>query len=65
MLTVLDQDVEALLDQQIGVEHNEAERQRKHIVAGALAEEVSDCYLERERYLVSRRLEEKQWQMCT
>lgn len=45
LLTVLDQDVEALLDEQIGVEHNEAERQRKHIVAGALAEEVSDCYL--------------------
>lgn len=41
-LTVLDQDVGALLDEQVGVEHNEAEGQRQHIVAGALAEEVSD-----------------------
>lgn len=44
-LTVLDQNVEALLDEQVGVEHNEAERQREHIVAGALAEEVSNSYL--------------------
>lgn len=44
-LTVLDQDVEALLDEQVGVEHNEAEGQRQHIVAGALAEEVSDGIL--------------------
>lgn len=44
-LTVLDQDVEALLDEQVGVEHNEAEGQRQHIVAGALAEEVSDGVL--------------------
>lgn len=44
-LTVLDQNVEALFDEQVGVEHNEAERQREHIVAGALAEEVPDCYL--------------------
>lgn len=43
--TVLDEDIQALLDEQVGIENDEAERQRQHIVAGALAEELSDCFL--------------------
>ena len=31
--TILDQDVEALLDEQVIVEHDETEREREHIVA--------------------------------
>jgi hypothetical protein len=38
-LAILDQDVEALLDQQRRVEDNQAEAQREHVVARAHLEE--------------------------
>lgn len=44
-LTVLDEDVETLLNEQIRIEHDEAEGQRQHIVAGALAEELANRFL--------------------
>lgn len=40
--TILNQDVEALLDEQVVVEHDEAEREREHIVAGPDFEELAN-----------------------
>lgn len=44
--TILEQDVEALFDEQVGVEEDEAERQRQDVVAGADLEKVADGFLQ-------------------
>ena len=45
--TVLDHDVEALLDEEVIVEHNEAKGKREDIVAAADLEEVANISLRR------------------
>lgn len=40
--TVLDEDTQALLDQERGVEHNKSEAERKHIVAPPNFQKASD-----------------------
>lgn len=45
--TVLDQDVEALLDEQVVVENNEAEGQREDVVAAADLEKLANIPLRR------------------
>lgn len=44
-LTVLDQDAQALLDQQRGIEDDQSEAQGQDVVAGADFEEFSDALL--------------------
>jgi len=41
----LDENAEALLDEQFGVEHNETERERQHIVARPDLEKLADPLL--------------------
>lgn len=43
--TVLEKDVEALLDEEVVVQDNEPEGHRQHIVACALSEEVPNSFL--------------------
>ena len=43
--TILDEDGQALLDEQGGVENNEPKAQRQDIVAGAHFEKGADCAL--------------------
>lgn len=40
--TILEENVEALLDEQVGIENDKAEGKRQHIIARPLLEEVSD-----------------------
>lgn len=44
--TVLNQDVETLLDEQVGIENDKAEREGQDIVAGANFEEFANRILE-------------------
>ncbi len=44
--TILNQDVETLLDEQVGVEDDEAKGQRQDVVAGADLEKVADGLLQ-------------------
>lgn len=43
--TILDQDVQALLDEEVDVEHDEPERERKHVVACPDLEELAHASL--------------------
>lgn len=45
MLTILEEDCQAFLDEQIGVEDNQSVRERKYIITGAHFEELSDGIL--------------------
>ena len=45
LLTILDQDAQAFLDEQRGVEYDQSETQGQHVVAGADFEEFSDALL--------------------
>jgi len=47
--TILNQDVQTLLDQQRRVEDDKAETQRKNIIGGSLLEELTDSNLGKER----------------
>lgn len=51
--TVLNQDVETLLDEQVGIENDKAEREGQDIVAGANFEEIANRILEEEEMTVS------------
>ena len=44
-LTILDQNIEALLDEQVGIENDEAVGQRQDVVAGSHSEEIADSFL--------------------
>lgn len=44
-LTILDQDIQALLDEEVVVEDNEPEREREDVVAGSDLEEFADASL--------------------
>jgi len=46
--TILNQDVQTLLDQQRRVEDDKAETQRKNIIGGSLLEELTDSNLDEE-----------------
>jgi hypothetical protein len=48
-LTILEEDSQALLDEKIGIENNESERERKHVITGSFLEEISDCFLRSSR----------------
>lgn len=43
--TILDQNIETLFDEQVGVEDNETKRQREDVITGADFEKVSDGIL--------------------
>jgi len=43
--TVLDQDIQALLDEQVVVENDQAERKRKYVVASSDLKELADTPL--------------------
>lgn len=45
--TILQQNIQALLHQEVGIEDNQTERERQHIIAGADLEEVPDCFLDK------------------
>lgn len=45
--TILLKDCEALLHQQVGIQDDEAKREREDIVAGSPSQEVSDRFLQR------------------
>lgn len=45
LLTILYQDVQALLDQQRGIKNDQAEAQWKNVVACSDLEEIADCAL--------------------
>lgn len=45
MLTILEEDSQAFLDEQIGIEDNQSVRERKDIITGAHFEELSDGIL--------------------
>lgn len=47
-LTILEKDCETLLHQQIGVQNNESEGERQHVIACSDLEEFSNCVLQRE-----------------
>lgn len=51
MLTILRQDIETTLDQQCGVEDDQPEAQREHVVAGTDFEELSNPMLREKRML--------------
>lgn len=44
--TILQEDVEALLDEQVGIEDDQAEGEGQHIIAGPFLEEVADGSLQ-------------------
>ena len=45
--TILQQNIQALLHQEVGIEDNQTEGQWQDIVAGANFEKVPDCFLDK------------------
>lgn len=45
--TILQQNIQALLHQEVGIEDNQTEGERQDIIAGANFEEVPDCFLDK------------------